>query len=174
MVKRLAILLCTSLMVLSASEMEIGIAVHPEISLSEGIRFNALSLFVERDKSIGSSVVICCGADVGVNCLSTYISYHSGLYASLLKSNKILWSAGALMKQGIQFFRPFPLYMFAMGPEMRFKTNISKNTALGLRLSASHVICPAYSQYSPQYTWNELSVGISYGLSGRSQKKKNK
>lgn len=171
--RSLAALFFISFSLLAASQTEIGIRVHPQVSSAEGISYNAFSLFIEKNQDLSSSAVLSHAMDLGVNRLSAYASYRSGLYAQILQNDVMLFAVGAEMEQGIQFFRPHPLYILSMGPQMRLRIKLFKDAGVGLRLSAAHVLCPAYAYYSSLYAWNEVSLGFTYCFPGISQKKKN-
>ncbi|HBB90503.1 MAG TPA: hypothetical protein DC042_01950 [Bacteroidales bacterium] len=88
----------------------------------------------------------------------------TGVSHSLWTKNRLMLSLGANLLNGIDLYKPHPLYVGGAEAVFRLDCKIGKkNTTLFALIGARYTICPGYKEYGV-YQYNSWPVGIGIGF----------
>ncbi len=88
----------------------------------------------------------------------------TGVTRSLWTKNRLMLSIGASLLNGIDLYKPHPLYVGGAEAALRFDYKIGKkSTSLFALFGARYTVCPGYLEYGVyQYTSWPLGIGLSF------------
>jgi hypothetical protein len=88
----------------------------------------------------------------------------TGVTRSLWTKNRLTLSLGASLLNGIDLYKPHPLYVGGAEALLRLDYKIGKkNTSLFALIGARYTVCPGYREYGV-WRYNSWPVGIGIGF----------
>lgn len=102
------------------------------------------------------------GIDAGINSVAFFSSLNASIEKGFTfnKFNNVYISFGT--RQGLQFFKPNPLYLFDFYSRIEYSHNIFKDKKIGVFLELSYYNIPNYKFYSTINQFWGMNIGINY------------